>query len=936
MTNWNSHEPDECLTELSAKQEGLTASEASRRLQQYGLNELVDRGQRSAWRILREQLTGALVILLFVAAGVSLLLGEYIDAVAIVTIIVLNAILGFVQDYRAEKSLAALKKLAVPGVRVRRDGQVCEVSASELVPGDVILLEAGNSVPADCRLLEVASLKSQESALTGESEAVEKTVSAPPSDAHAVADRTNMVWMGTAITYGHATAVVVQTGMQTQLGQIASSLQSVKTEPTPLQQRLARLGRSLAILALAVVAIVFTLGLLRGEEPRLMLMTALSLAVAVVPEGLPAVATVALALGARSMVRRQALIRKLPAVETLGSVTVICSDKTGTLTQNRMTVSVLDVAGKQVSLNLAERTDARTTVFDRDDDSSLSLLLTAAALCNDAELSDATHAEDRGIRRGETSTHSWEAAGDPTEAALVLVAAEHGLPRPDLERILPRIGEIPFDSDRRMMTTLHQHRVDATARPDLQKHLKALTDPDVSDIISFTKGAADRVVAQCTFAWSDDSIVELNDEWRQRIDRAGNELAGRGMRVLGLAMKTLDELPADAAPDTETEMVFLGLMGMIDPPRKEARDAVSRCRDAGIRPVMITGDHPLTALHIAKELGIANAESTAVTGRELSGKSTADLESLVDSTSVYARVSPSDKLNIVRALQNRGEVVSMTGDGVNDAPALKQAHIGVAMGKVGTDVSKEASDMVLLDDNFATIVNAVEQGRIVYDNIRKFVRYTMTSNAGEVGVMLLGPLIGMPMALLPLQILWVNLVTDGLPGLALSLEPAERNTMKRPPYALDEHVINRRMVVDIGWIGLVMAVISLSMGYWYWSAHSVGTSHWRTMVFTVLTMSQMGNALAIRSERDSLFRIGLFSNVVLLAAVTLTFILQMVVIYAPPLQKIFQTSSLSGGELIVCMLLSTVVFFAVETAKWIRRSSGAKLPCSTTAEEQRQ
>ena len=889
---------------------GLAEAEVVARRNRFGLNELIERGQRTALRILGEQLSGAMVFLLFGAAAVSLLLREYIDATAILTIIVLNAILGFVQDFRAERSLAALRKLAVPHVRVRREGVVVDIVATQLVPGDVVLIEAGNAVPADCRLIESFGLKAQEAALTGESEAIEKTIDVLPASTKLIADQTNMVWMGTILTYGHGTAIVVKTGMNTQLGQIASSLQSVATEQTPLQQRLAKLGRSLAVLAVAIVAIVFLFGLLRGEDAKLMLMTALSLAVAVVPEGLPAVATVALAIGARRMVQKQALIRKLPAVETLGSVTVICSDKTGTLTQNRMTAAILEVAGQQVVLN-SESTRSADVVAQEipKDESAVELLLTAASLCNDAELSEA--ADD---------SQNWQAAGEPTETALIIAAAQQGLGRSSLDTVFPRFLEVPFDSDRKMMTTLHRICPAQMEAAKWRSRLKAFHHLHESDVVAFTKGAADRVIARCGYAWSVDAPTELTDEWRQRIDNAGNQLAASGMRVLGFAMRLLDDASAsDSLDSVEQDLIFLGLIGLIDPPRPEAREAVARCRSAGIRPVMITGDHPLTALHIAQQLGIADADSIVVTGMELDGAGPLELQPLVDRTSVYARVSPTDKLNIVRTLQDRGNVVAMTGDGVNDAPALKQAHIGVAMGIVGTDVSKEASDMILLDDNFATIVNAVEQGRIVYDNIRKFVKYTMTSNAGEVGVMLLGPLVGMPLALLPLQILWINLVTDGLPGLALALEPAERETMNRSPFPLQENVINRRMVIDIAWIGLLMAVVSLAMGYWYWSSGASTTEHWRTMVFTVLTLSQMGNALAIRSETDSLFRIGLFTNRALLGAVLLTFFMQLAVVYLPALQNIFRTTALNATELFSCLALSSVVFVAVELRKHIRR-----------------
>ncbi len=922
MTLWHTLSETDVLQDLGVdSDQGLSAVEVGDRLHKTGPNELVETNQRSPWRIVWEQLSGAMVLLLFGAAVVSLVLHEVTDAIAIVTIIVLNAILGFVQDYRAERALAALKKLAVPTVRVRRDGVVAEVSARELVPGDIVLLEAGQSVPADCRVLESVNLKVQESALTGESEAVEKSIAALSDDSLPVADRTNMAWMGTTLTYGHGVAVVVQTGMQTELGHIAASLQSVEAGKTPLQQRLARMGRSLAIVALLIVAVVFGLGLLRGEDPQLMLMTALSLAVAVVPEGLPAVATVALALGARRMYRRRALIRKLPAVETLGSVTVICSDKTGTLTENRMTVTVLDVAGRRVDCDVNRSGGADTGESEvsasEQADSALSLLLIAASLCNDSELQHAESGDQNRVESGD----DWQALGDPTETALVIAAARRGLPKTELTRLLPRVAELPFDSDRKRMTTVHRPTSADDVDSAVRQQAGSLLDLDESDCVALTKGAVDSVLTCCEFVWSDDEPLELTDDWRQRIQAAGNELAGQGMRVLGLAMRPVDDVPQQNEMEVlEGELIFIGLIGMIDPPRQEAKEAVARCRAAGIRPVMITGDHPLTALYIARQLGIADDTAKAVTGQELAGKQPSDLESMVESVSVYARVSPKDKLHIVQALQNLGHVVAMTGDGVNDAPALKQAHIGVAMGQVGTDVSKEASEMVLLDDNFATIVNAVEEGRIVYDNIRKFVKYTMTSNAGEVGVMVLGPLMGMPLPLLPLQILWINLVTDGLPGLALAVEPAERNTMKRPPLPLSAHIFGRGMGIDIAWIGLLMAVVSLAMGYWCWAYTSAETVHWRTMIFTVLTLSQMGNVLAIRSDTDSLFRIGIFSNRPLVGAVLLTFCLQLAVIYVPAMQHVFRTTALSFAELLACLAMSTIVFGAVELRKLFSRS----------------
>ena len=932
MTRSHQRTSSDVVRQLNSDVEtGLTEDVAEQRRAQYGSNELVETGGRGAARILWEQLSGAMVVLLIVAAGVSAFLHEYTDSVVILVIVVLNAALGFVQDFRAEKALAALKKLAVPSVRVRRGGVVREMSARDLVPGDIVLLEVGNYVPADCRLWESVNLKIQEAALTGESEPVEKQIQALADDDLLLGDRTNMAYMGTVVTYGHGQAVVTETGMATELGQIAQSLQTVEAEPTPLQKRLAQLGRSLALVAIGIVVLVFAMGLLRGEDLQLMLMTALSMAVAIVPEGLPAVATVTLAIGARRMFNRQALIRKLPAVETLGSVTVICSDKTGTLTENRMTVTVLDVSG--VRLDLTESLQRGQPFTDSDfsdetlrlqrtvaDNSSLALLLAGAGLCNDAELDlDEKH-------------HRFQAVGDPTEGALAVAAARFGLYKERLTSLLPRVAEVPFDSDRKRMTTVHEvfPAVGETDDGPVKTALRSIVEL-TDEQIAFTKGAVDAIVGVCQYVWIEEELKPMDDDWRSRISAGNEELAASGMRVLGIALRPLDMVASATSDDEsgnsqirltediEQNLVFIGMVGMIDPPRPEAAESVARCLSAGIRPVMITGDHPLTAMHIAKQLGIAE-DGQVVTGQELEQIGGAELRAAVETTSVYARVAPKHKLELVQALQDNGQVVAMTGDGVNDAPALKQAHIGVAMGITGTDVSKEASQMVLLDDNFSTIVNAVEEGRIVYDNIRKFVKYTMTSNAGEVWVMVLGPLMGMPLPLLPLQILWINLVTDGLPGLALALEKAERNTMKRPPYPPKEHVLGRGMGRDIAWIGLLMGMVSLAMGYWSWAFDSAAEAHWRTIVFTVLTLSQMGNALAIRSDHDSLFRIGIFSNRALIGSVALTFGLQLGVIYWQPLQIVFKTTALTVLELFTCIALSTIVFWAVEGQKLFLRS----------------
>jgi P-type Ca2+ transporter type 2C len=804
MQTWHTQNIDEILKHWhTSRERGLDEGEIQQRLSEHGPNELVERGLKSPWKILWEQLTGVMVVMLIIAAVISLLLHETTDAIVIGVIVVLNAMLGFVQEYRAEQAMAALKKMAVPHVRVRREGHIREISARDLVPGDIVQLEAGSAIPADCRLIESANLRVQESVLTGESEPVEKYIETLPEVNLPVADRRNMLYMGTIATYGRGQAVVVETGMRTQLGHIANMIQEVISEQTPLQRRLGQLGRGLAVAAIAIVAVVFALGLLRGEPVRLMIMTAIGMAVAAVPEGLPAVVTIALALGAQRMLKRHALIRKLPAVETLGSVTTICSDKTGTLTENRMTVTVLDVAGNKLDLSERMRAfsptvDPRAIVApDLREMKAVSLLLLGGLLCNDATLEPDDDDPD-----------SFVSVGDPTEGALLIAAAYAGLWKSDLEEYLPRAAELPFDSERKRMTTVHP-----VPESDLPQPLNLLRDTQMP-YIALTKGAVDGMLEITKQVWVDDNAEPLTSAWLDRIREANDQLAQNGMRVLGVGFEQRRSSEINNSDDPlESGLTFIGLIGMIDPARPEVAQAVRTTRTAGIRPIMITGDHPLTALHIARELGIIHERDTTVlTGQDLAGMSVEDLKPKLEQVSVFARVSPEHKLKIVQALQEKGQVVAMTGDGVNDAPALKKADIGIAMGIAGTDVSKEAADMVLLDDNYATIVAAVEEGRRIYDNIRKFIKYTLTSNAGEIWVMLVGPFLGMPLPLLPLQILWINLVTDGLPGLALAVEPPEPNTMRRPPYSPQENIFGRGMARDILWIGLLMGAVSLAMG----------------------------------------------------------------------------------------------------------------------------
>jgi Ca2+-transporting ATPase len=712
-----------------------------------------------------------------------------------------------------------------------------------------------------------------------------------------------MVYMGTVVTYGRGAAILTGTGMNTELGNIAELIQDVEEEQTPLQRRLGALGKTLGWVALGIIAVVVILGLLRGERDlEIVFLTAISLAVAAVPESLPAVVNITLALGSQRLLKRNALIRKLPAVETLGSVTVICSDKTGTLTENRMTVTMLDVADNTIELEtLVDRKgallQARLTDPEVSPDlAALSVLVRAGALCNDAVLEP----DADGVCR---------AIGDPTEGALVLAANQLGYFKDELEAEWPRVAEVPFTSERKRMTTVHK------MSPEVKESDLPWRD---APYVILSKGAIDSLLDATDRVLVDNDIVPLDETLYERIVSANDRFAQQGQRVLGVAFRYWEspELP-EKDSEIEKEEVFVGLVSLMDPPRPEVKEAVSTAGHAGIRPVMITGDHPLTARQIAKDLGISG-DDRSMTGQDLTQMSATELGDVVDRVSVYARVSPEHKLNIVNALQDKGEIVAMTGDGVNDAPALKTADIGVAMGITGTDVSKEASDMVLLDDNFATIVEAVEEGRVIYDNIRKFIKYTLSSNTGELAVMLLAPFLGMPLPLLPLQILWINLVTDGLPGLALAVEQGERGIMKRPPYEPQESVFSRGVGTQIILIGILMGAISLAIGYGFWLEDHDGV--WQTMVFVTLVMSQMGNALATRSNRESIFSIGLFSNRLMVGAVLLTFVLQLMLIYVPFLQNVFGTVALSAGELAIALVASAVVFVAIESYKWnVRR-----------------
>lgn len=854
--NWHLLHQQELLEILGTKTGGLQQVDAEEKLETHGYNELVREKKQPAWLRFLKQFQDFMIVVLLLAAVISGVMGDLTDTAIILLIVVINAVIGFVQEYRAEKAVEALRNMAAPFATVLRDGAMKVIEAKELVPGDMVLMEAGQVVPADIRLLEVYSFKTQEAALTGESEDVLKHTLDLHGEDLPLGDRKNMAYKGTFITNGRSKGVVVQTGMETEMGKIARLLTG-SDNTTPLQRRMIDFGKKLSIVVLVICVIVFVVGYLRGEEPLRLLLTTISLAVAAIPEALPAVITVALALGAKRMVKRQALIRKLPAVETLGSVTYICTDKTGTLTQNKMTVE------KTVLLNAENFSDAEH------------LFKLNMALSNDVQVNEKN-----------------EVVGDSTELALYRYAASQRFHKKELEQSHPRVEEVPFDSVRKRMSTLHRYE---------NKHLLLV------------KGAVESLLE-----------VSANQEesFTRDVLQQAELMAAEGYRVIAHAYRFIDHYEEGSAVDAlEQQLTLIGLTGIMDPPRQEAARSITECYAAGIQPVMITGDHPETARNIAHKIGILKQEDlqnsdVLITGKELAQLSWSAFLERVQNIKVYARVSPEQKLHIVKALQEKGEFVAMTGDGVNDAPALKHADIGVAMGITGTEVSKEAAHMILLDDNFTTIENAVEEGRRIFDNIRKFIKYTLTSNSGEIWAIFLAPLVGLPIPLLPVHILWINLVTDGLPGLALSSEQAEANVMRRPPRHPKESIFSNGLGAHVIWVGLLMGAITI--GTQAWAMNQEGM-HWQTMAFNVLCLSQMGHVLAIRSENRSFFTMGMLSNKPLVGAVLLTLLLQLAVTYVPVLQPIFRTEALTLKEFLIVGAISSVVFFAVEIEKFVTR-----------------
>lgn len=885
---------------------GLSDREAKERLTKFGPNTLVSKSKTSAFKIFAEQFSDFMVLILLGATAISAFMGETMEAITIFAIVIVNAILGFIQEFRTEKTLEALKNLAAPLAKVVREGKIQSISAENIVPGDIILLEAGDRVPADAILIEANNVSADESLLTGESVPVEKKAAKKRIKSYAFDDAQslNHVYMGTNITSGRAKAVVISTGMKTEMGKIAHMLQDIEEDETPLQKKLAHLGKFIVYGCLGICAVVSVTGIIRGEDIFDMFLAGISLAVAAVPEGLPAIVTISLALGVQRMLKRNALIRKLPAVETLGCANIICSDKTGTLTENKMTVkkvyvhqNMIDVTGIGYDVNGEFYINGKK--IDPIKNAPIRLCLEIGVLCNNTQLikakaksqikSKTGKPSNSGIRSKIKSIFSmhdnWIIEGDPTEGALLVAAAKAGITSEILNNQYERYDEIPFDSDRKCMSVLC-------------RNLKG-------ERYIFTKGAPDVIIKKCNKIYTRTGIVNLTNTMKEQILKMNDNMAGEALRVLGMAFKKLDETDDKLPQKMESDLIFVGLQGMIDPPREEVLEAVRKCKMAGIKPVMITGDHKLTACAIAKELQIFNEGDKVLTGNDLEKMDETALLEEVENVSVFARVSPKHKLSIVRAFKRLGYIVAMTGDGVNDAPAVKEADIGVAMGIMGTDVTKEASSMILMDDNFATIVAAVEEGRVIYNNIRKFIRYLLSCNIGEVLTMFLGMLLGLPIPLFPIQILWVNLVTDGLPAIALSLEPADKEAMMKPPRSTKDNIFSHGLIhlIVIRGILLGLSTLGVFISVLHFT-HNVELA--RTAGFVTLVITQLIHVFECKSESRSIFEIPFLNNIYLILAVCCSLIMILAVVYIPVLQGIFKTLPLTYNEWLFIIGFSSI------------------------------
>jgi Ca2+-transporting ATPase len=903
---------------------GLTDQQAKQHLEEYGPNELIERPRPGFLKMLLDQFNNFLVIILIVAAVISLLLGEVVDASAIMAIVILNAILGVIQESKAEQALAALKKMAAPNASVLRDGHRITIPAGELVPGDIVFLESGNYVPADLRLVDTINLKIEEASLTGESVPVNKDARVVLDRDIPIGDRKNSAFMGTLVSYGRGIGLVTSTGMFTQIGMIAEMLQSYEDEDTPLQKKLNELGKLLGIVSLGICGIIFLYGILRDTEPMMvfnqgirayfqahnhdiveLFMTAVSLAIAAVPEGLPAVVTICLALGMQRMIRRHSLIRKLPAVETLGCATVICSDKTGTLTQNEMTVVQGWAEGKSFSVSgegynpIGEFRNQDGTIYDPPNNGTVSLLLHGAALCSDA------HLEESGEENGQIT---YRMVGDPTEGALVVAAAKAGIDQKVANEKYPRVMEIPFDSARKRMTTIH----------DQVNKLPGLTNGKGK--IAFIKGAPDVLMGYCDRTLNEEKVITLTQQLREDALIANQGMARQALRVIGIAYRPLDTLPdPEEVEEIEQKLIFVGMLGMIDPARPEVKPAVEVAHGAGLKSVMVTGDYPDTAAAIANEIGLLSPGGRVVTGMEMDAMDETQLVEIVEDVDAFARVSPQHKVMIVEAFKARGHIVAMTGDGVNDAPSLKRANIGVAMGIAGTDVTKETADMVLTDDNYASIVSAIEEGRVIYSNIRKFVFYLISCNIGEILVIFLAMLAGLPIPLTPIQLLWLNLVTDGAPALALGLEKGDPDIMNYPPRPPKEPVINRNMQIGILVQAIVMTAAVLLAFVYGLNQFPDNLVAAQTIAFATLVVSELLRAFTARSEFYSMFKIGIFSNRWMLWAVVSSLLMLLAVIYIPFLQNFFGTVALSLRDWLTVSPLMLLASIAAEITKVILR-----------------
>lgn len=873
---------------------GLSSEQVETKSSIFGKNEIVSKNKKSIMQMIIGQFTDFMIIVLIIAAIISGVIGYqqgegFTDSIIILVIVILNAIIGVVQEVKAQKSLDALKNLSAPHCKVVRDGKVQDLESKYLVPGDVVILETGDFIPADLRLIEAVNLKTQESALTGESLPIEKNTEKIDSDEVGIGDRVNCAFSSSLVTYGRGKGIVVETGMQTEVGKIASMLDSVDDSETPLSRRLEALGKTLGISALVICIVIFIVGsFVHGKEIFEMFMTAVSLAVAAIPEGLPAISTIVLSIGVQRMVKRNAIIRTLPSVETLGSATVICSDKTGTLTQNKMTV-------EKIFYN-NELFDTAEKLHNSDD--HFNLLIDSMVLCNDTKL---TSAETQGEVRKEDNS-KYELAGDPTETALVDLGIKVGMIKTQIDERNPRVDEIPFDSERKLMSTVNKTS---------------------NGLVVYTKGGVDELLAKCSKIYLDNQEVAITNEHKNYIRKVNEDMAKNALRVLAMAYKKINEIPSNKS-ELEEELVYIGMVGMIDPARPEAKEAVHKCRTAGIKPVMITGDHKVTAMAIAKDIGILENETEAITGAELEKMSQEELEQHVRNYSVYARVSPEHKVRIVKAWQSYGEVVAMTGDGVNDAPALKQADIGAAMGMVGTDVAKEAADVVLTDDNFATIVSAVEEGRRIYDNILKAIQYLLSSNVGEIIILFVATLLGwLAEPLLPIHILWINLVTDSLPALALSVDPAEENIMERKARK-NKEIFSKGMVWRIIYQGIMVGILTLvafgaGCGFDFAKLADKNVAMTaQTMAFAVLGMSELVHAFNTRSNKKSIFKVGFLTNKILILANGVSLLLMLFVLLVPGIQGIFEIAPLTRENWIWVIGLSIAPMIIVEVFKLLK------------------